>query len=129
MAHQLNYAAPGVASRWSQRVWAAAWAVVPALGVAAAACLLSTVTVEIARQIEGQPTLDWLPWSYVYRACIEQIPAWATTALLPVALVWAVWREQRGDRLAVAALAALTLFCIWYGVIIVLFINGERAFP
>jgi hypothetical protein len=128
MPHQLNYAAPRDASRWSQRRRGAAWAVVPALGVGLAACLFSTLSAEIARHIEGQPTLDGLPWTHVYRACIEG-PSWPTTMLLPVAWVWAIWRARRGDRLAVAELAAFPLFCIWYGVIVVLFINAERTFP
>ena len=46
----------------------------------------------------------------------------------PIVWAWAVWRAQRDDRLA-RPRASIPLFCIWYGVLIVVFINGDRAFP
>lgn len=129
MTHRLGYAAPGTKSRWAMRCRAAAWAAVPALGAAAAACLLSSATVLIGRWLEGQPTLNGLPRSGVYRLCIELIPVLVATAIMPIAWAWAVWRAEREDRLAVGCFAIVPLSWIWHAAMFLLFCNSDRTFP
>ena len=130
MTRPLDYATPAVSrSTWTERCRAAARFCVPGLVAAAAACLLSSTLLHVFRHIEGRPTLFGPPHGRLYEAGIVLLPFLMVTALLPIAWGRAIVRSLRGDRLAIAVLTLVPLAAIWFGAVMWLFQNADRAFP